>query len=274
MEKRDTLHHLGSASSEFAARDVDYAASALESYIGARRAARQDEEGDSGEEEGSGTEVWTPADVHVGEVCTAMPAPHASDGGVERPRIGVSVVDQVAKDVESPNSKPVVATRKRHVRLPSAQERRRARDERRIHAFGVRGANEGYVCLKEIDVADIRKAGYEVKLFDAWSTAARNIRDAGKWAARYLSQVDGGSRRVAKGESDEHAKQEHRWNSDAPPFEPSGGLANSGHGCSGGGCCSLGHEETGKARVAASNTGTGSTEPATRIVAQATVCDG
>ena len=36
-------------------------------------------------------EEWIPMHVHVGDVCTEMPAPHSSDGGIPVQKVGVSV---------------------------------------------------------------------------------------------------------------------------------------------------------------------------------------
>ena len=173
-----------------------------------------------------GMNEWAPAGVHVGEVCTATPAPHESDGGIR-----VSVVEQTEpqeKDGAKSQSKAQKGSRKKYVRLPNARARRRAREESRIHAFGVRHANGGYVCLRQEEVTSIDEARHEVQLFDAWTTIAKNIRDASKWASQPLSSRDEAEAKAQEGgtsidnaSGDEHAKQTRvQWKSSAPSFTP------------------------------------------------------
>ena len=181
---------------------------------------------------------WTPAGVHVGEVCTAMPAPHASDGGIKVQDIGVSVVDEAElgkKSVATSSGRGPAKSRKKYVRLPNAQARRRAREEGKVHAFGVRDPTGGYVSLREEDITTCEGRGHEVRLFDAWTSMARNIREAGKWAAR--SQLSAGTEPGVQKRS-KHACERggndtctgHRqvqWDRKAPSFIPSAENAES-----------------------------------------------
>ena len=224
-EDEITLPKVRSISCEDAAHDVDYGSSALQhNSTGAQSVAqRKAEEG--GKQNVGQKEEWRPAGVHVGDTCTAMPAPHASDGGVERPRIGVAVVDEseLWKGSVSKSREVVSAdARKRYVRLPSVRARRKARDEERVHAFGVRGPTGSYVCLQKDSIAVDDNGGHDVKLFDAWTTLAKNIREASKWAAKVSAGVRPVSVHICKKERSERARHEHiQWDSKASSFVPS-----------------------------------------------------
>ena len=185
----------------------------------------QREAEEEGREDVGWREEWKPAGVHVGETSTAIPAPHPSDGGVKRPRTGVEVVDEseLRKGSVSKAKNAVVSDAStRYVRLPSARERRTARSEGRVHAFGVRGPTERYVCLQKDNVTHEKGEGYDVKLFDAWTTLARNIRDASKWATETLTSAKQDSTHGCGREGSERAHQKHlQWDSKAPSFVPS-----------------------------------------------------
>ena len=166
---------------------------------------------------------WKPAGVHVGEVCTARPAPHASDGGIKKPAIGVSVVDESELGSSKATSKRAGTseTRKRYVRLPNVRARRRAQSEGRVHAIAVRAPTSSYVCLQQSEIADT-DTSYEVKLFDAWTSIAKNISDASRWAAKPLLQDESECVHACEGGCGEGVQQERRqWDSAALPFVPS-----------------------------------------------------
>ena len=223
-EEEITLPKATSVSCEYAAQDTDYVLSALQRNTGARFVAQREAE-EEGREDVGWREEWKPAGVHVGETSTAIPAPHPSDGGVKRPRTGVEVVDEseLRKGSVSKAKNAVVSDAStRYVRLPSARERRTARSEGRVHAFGVRGPTERYVCLQKDNVTHEKGEGYDVKLFDAWTTLARNIRDASKWATETLTSAKQDSTHGCGREGSERAHQKHlQWDSKAPSFVPS-----------------------------------------------------
>ena len=238
-----------SVSCEYAAYDADNAISALQSSRNGEEGRKEDDALGGArveqvaelnmEARSSGqADEWTPAGTHVGEVCTAMPAPHISDGGIERPPIGVSVVRQEIHGEEESDGKLASSARKRYVRLPGARARRKARDEGRVHAFGIREANGGYVCLQQ-EATSTRAVRREVKLFDAWASISRNIRDASRWAAKSLAHVDEECAQIGEGGGDEDAKRERiQWNSEAESFSPL--QCEVGHAHEGSGGC--GHE--------------------------------
>ena len=114
------------------------------------------------------------AEANLWDPCVVPPAPHASDGGTMPTPIGSSVFTPVVKIKES-KSVPTV-------KLPSVRERREARKSSNTIAFAVKSsANPGAVYLSEEQAVAHAETGDDIRKFDEYDTAARNIKSAHKW---------------------------------------------------------------------------------------------
>ena len=101
--------------------------------------------------------------------------------------------------------------RKKWIRLPSVRERKRAKKKGRIHAYGIRNEEMGFVCLDE-NMAQARKEGGTMKLFDESVDLSRNIRAASKWVRQCNFQTS------TSVDNKEGANV--RWDISAAPFYP------------------------------------------------------
>ena len=162
--------------------------------------------------EGLAKEEWIPAQVHVGKVCEAMPAPHHSDGG-----ISVQEIDEPEWKKKRGRSK---LRNKKLVRMPNTRDRARARQEGRVQAYGIRGEGTGYVCLDRED-AMAKKGVKEVRMFDASADVSRNIRMASKWVRQEQNQEKDVSTLSGRDAVQQEEKIERvKWNISAAPFCP------------------------------------------------------
>lgn len=196
-------------------------------------------------------EEWTPADVHVGDVCTVMPAPHASDGGTMRPSIGVSVVNQPGL-LKTDTKASACKKRKSMVRLPNVRERRQARDAGMVGVYGVKGLGIKKVCMKTEEAMKRKQEGCSIQLFDESVDVARNIKAAAKWVSQD-DAADATSEAVRTDEAHEAVK----LRADAKIFEYK---AETKPICCNGGipeipktkvCCEVGEESHGRSHVKA-----------------------
>ena len=119
-----------------------------------------------------------PARVHTGEVCTAMPAPHSSDGGVRRQEPSSSVY----RGPVALESKPREQTSKVPVRMPTTAQRRKALQAGQIHAYASSGPAGRAVTLSQAEAE--RRAGIGMwRSFSESSSLHKNIRAAQRWVA-------------------------------------------------------------------------------------------
>ena len=75
------------------------------------------------------------------------------------------------------------------IRIPSMKEKRKAKQESRIQAYGIRNDDMGYVCL-DMEDAWAKKKTHEVKIFDESADISRNIRAASKWIRRRKAEAE------------------------------------------------------------------------------------
>ena len=117
---------------------------------------------------------------------------------------------------------------RRWVQLPSVKERKQARQENRVHAYGVRGSKQCRVCLREQD-ANAKKGDGEIKLFDSWNDVARNIREASRWAGAQETNETSSADLVSserehdvcnRKTDDKEVDKGVAWNCAAKPFVP------------------------------------------------------
>lgn len=112
--------------------------------------------------------------------------------------------------------------------MPSVKERKQARQENRVHAYGVRGSKQCRVCLREQD-ANAKKGDGEIKLFDSWNDVARNIREASRWAGAQETNETSSADLVSserehdvcnRKTDDKEVDKGVAWNCAAKPFVP------------------------------------------------------
>ena len=133
-----------------------------------------------------------------------------------------------AKILEEKGGKKSEKARKRLVRLPNVRDRRKAREEGRVHAFGVKGEKQSWVCLSKVEALEKGKEE-DIKLFDEWTDIARNIKAASKWVVREAESVSLDARAkpfvyerttpyAPKDADSNPASRTVVWNKDAKPF--------------------------------------------------------
>ena len=142
---------------------------------------------------------WSPPKVHVGKVCTAMPAPHHSDGGTPVRAVGVSVWEGELKPVAEGKAyeheggeqhererlveagpQKVVQARKRLIRTPSIKDRKTAREKNQTFVYAVKNSGNSYIVTSRLKAHE-RLTDGSIRLFDSYDTLARNIKKARQW---------------------------------------------------------------------------------------------
>ena len=151
--------------------------------------------------------------------------------------------------------KGVTVRARRWIRMPSVKARRKAVQEGRIQAYGIKNQKMGYVTLDEED-AWAKREGCEVKMFDGSADISRNIRATSKWVREERAQEseltqpsgiqaegmkdDGGVRLRAEaepfivaekksGKNAQDLKREITWNISSAPFCPQATCDNHCH---------------------------------------------
>ena len=145
--------------------------------------------------------------------------------------------DELQPEIRQKKEVKRIVSNSKWARLPNVRDRRRAKEEGSVHAFGVRGVGQAWVCLRKEEALAKGKAS-EIKLFDECKDIARNIRAASKWAiqrtqpgclsaeAEPFVYRSTGSDRKAKPDLKEEAVA---WNVEAQPFIPRRAGTNDDH---------------------------------------------
>ena len=156
-------------------------------------------------------------------------ADRKEENGVENTEIRKDGYGKAKKLEEKGGKKSEEKSRKRMVRLPKVRDRRKAREEGRVHAFGVKGEKQSWVCLSKVEALEKGK-DEDIKLFDEWTDIARNIKAASKWVVREAEpgSLDARAKTFVYERTTLHANDVDSnsgigtvaWNTDAKPFVP------------------------------------------------------